>query len=187
MKRRCSGGGILNQSAATATVTNSTIIGNMDNFHGAGIGNFGTMTLINSTVSGNLDNGQGGSGIWNLTPGILTLIGTTVSGNTTMSNGGGGIFISNGMVTLTDSTVCGNAPDQILGGYTDGGGNLIVDECPPCTFGDFDGDGAVGSMDLAILLGSWGPCAGCPADVNDDGQVGPLDLATLLGAWGPCW
>ncbi len=80
----------------------------------------------------------------------------------------------------------GTYPPQILGGYTDGGGNLIAEECPPCTSGDLDGDGVVGPMDLAILLGSWGPCAGCPADVNDDGQVDAFDLATLLSVWGPC-
>jgi hypothetical protein len=51
---------------------------------------------------------------------------------------------------------------------------------------DFDGDGNVGASDLAMLLGSWGPCAGCPADFDDDGDVDAADLATLLGNWGPC-
>ncbi len=51
---------------------------------------------------------------------------------------------------------------------------------------DFNGDGVVGPVDLAFLLGSWGSCAGCPADLNGDGLVGPFDLASLLGAWGPC-
>ena len=45
----------------------------------------------------------------------------------------------------------------------------------------------VGPIDLATLLGAWGPCAeGCAADLNEDGVVDPIDLATLLGAWGPC-
>lgn len=52
---------------------------------------------------------------------------------------------------------------------------------------DLDGDGTVSSADLAILLGSWGACAGpCPADLNNDSVVGASDLAMLLGAWGPC-
>ena len=55
-------------------------------------------------------------------------------------------------------------------------------ECPA----DFDGDGAVTAADLAMLLGSWGPCPGCPADFDDDGSVGAADLAQLLGAWGDC-
>ena len=51
---------------------------------------------------------------------------------------------------------------------------------------DFDGSGGVGAFDLAILLGSWGPCVGCPADFDDDGDVDAADLAELLGAWGLC-
>ncbi|MCZ6653398.1 MAG: hypothetical protein O7D91_10285 [Planctomycetota bacterium] len=54
---------------------------------------------------------------------------------------------------------------------------------------DFDGDGAVGPFDLALLLGTWGPCAdpdNCPADLDGNGEVGPFDLALLLGNWGPC-
>ena len=53
---------------------------------------------------------------------------------------------------------------------------------------DFDGNGQVGAFDLAILLGSWGPCpeppANCPADLDDSGFVNAFDLAMLLGSWG---
>lgn len=51
---------------------------------------------------------------------------------------------------------------------------------------DLDGNGAIGSSDLGILLGSWGPCAGCIADLNGDGVVNAADLGALLGRWGPC-
>ncbi|TVQ30789.1 MAG: hypothetical protein EA376_11755 [Phycisphaeraceae bacterium] len=57
--------------------------------------------------------------------------------------------------------------------------------CPGPT--DLSGDGAVGSADLAILLGNWGPCPSgqpCPADLDCDGAVGSSDLAILLGSWG---
>jgi hypothetical protein len=54
----------------------------------------------------------------------------------------------------------------------------------PCP--DFDDSGRVGAFDLATLLFNWGPCGGCPADLNGDGVVGSFDLALLLGAWGPC-
>jgi len=53
--------------------------------------------------------------------------------------------------------------------------------------GDFDNDGLVDASDLALLLGSWGPCppqADCPADLNADGVVNAADLAMLLGNWG---
>ncbi len=52
---------------------------------------------------------------------------------------------------------------------------------------DLDQDGQVGAFDLALLLGSWGPCldeCDCPADFDGDGTVGAFDLATLLGSWG---
>ncbi|MCZ6652581.1 MAG: hypothetical protein O7D91_06075 [Planctomycetota bacterium] len=53
---------------------------------------------------------------------------------------------------------------------------------------DFDGNGQVGAFDLAILLGSWGPCpdppANCPADLDGSGFVNAFDLAMLLGSWG---
>lgn len=49
--------------------------------------------------------------------------------------------------------------------------------------GDLDGDGAVNGLDLGILLGAWGACAGCAADMNGDGTVDGLDLGAMLGAW----
>ncbi len=49
---------------------------------------------------------------------------------------------------------------------------------------DLDGDGEVGSSDIAILLASWGSCGGCAADLDGDGAVGASDLAILLAAWG---
>ncbi len=49
---------------------------------------------------------------------------------------------------------------------------------------DVNGDGAVNSSDLAILLGGWGE--GLIGDFNGDGLINSSDLAALLGAWGPC-
>lgn len=57
---------------------------------------------------------------------------------------------------------------------------------PSCPW-DLDGDGTVGSSDLAILLSEFGPCPTCClADFDDDGDVDSADLAQLLGNWGPC-
>ncbi len=55
-------------------------------------------------------------------------------------------------------------------------------DCPA----DFDCDGSVGPADLALLLGSWGPCPECVADLDGDGEVEAFDLAILLGSWGAC-
>lgn len=58
------------------------------------------------------------------------------------------------------------------------------DPDPHSCAADLDGDGQVGSPDLAALLGTWGGSG--PADITGDGLVNSADLATLLGAWGPC-
>ena len=58
--------------------------------------------------------------------------------------------------------------------------------CAPgdlCECLDADEDGIIGSADLAILLGNWGPNPGHPADLNGDGIVNAADLAELLGNW----
>ncbi len=51
---------------------------------------------------------------------------------------------------------------------------------------DFNGDMNVDAADLALLLGNWGACAGCPEDIDGSGTVDAADLALLLGGWGPC-
>ncbi|MCH8914138.1 MAG: hypothetical protein IIA33_11290, partial [Planctomycetes bacterium] len=125
------GGGIFNEGVLT--LTDSTLSNNEGGDFGGGIFNLGTATVTNSTFSGNVASFHG-SGIGNA--GTLTLTHSTISGNSGAGAGGGGFWTSGGVLTLSYSTVCGNLPDQIDGIYTDGGGNLVVEECPPCTSGD---------------------------------------------------
>jgi hypothetical protein len=106
------GAGILNDG--TLTLTNCTISGNGTGswaVYGGGIYNFGTLTLTNTTVSGNA--GLQGAGIDN--SGTLTLTNTTVSGNTARSEGGGIANLS-GTLTLTNSVVSGNIALEGNGG-----------------------------------------------------------------------
>jgi len=56
-----------------------------------------------------------------------------------------------------------------------------ISTCAP-TPADLNGDGAVGSPDLGILLAAWGQ-ADSPADLDGDGVVGSPDLGILLAAW----
>ena len=50
---------------------------------------------------------------------------------------------------------------------------------------DLNGDGTVGAIDLATILGSWGPVpVNTPADFDRNGSVGASDLAVLLSNWG---
>lgn len=59
-------------------------------------------------------------------------------------------------------------------------------ESNPSNPADLDGDGHVSGPDLAILLGSWGPCPPpCPADITGNGSVEGADLAELLSRWAP--
>ncbi len=57
----------------------------------------------------------------------------------------------------------------------------IVSDCPE----DLDGDGVVGSSDLAQLIGLW-TSMDPDADLDGSGTVGSGDLAILIGNWGPC-
>jgi hypothetical protein len=57
---------------------------------------------------------------------------------------------------------------------------VLLFDCQPS---DFDCDGIVGNVDLALLLGAWGSSAAA-FDLSGNGTVGADDLAILLGAWG---
>ena len=60
--------------------------------------------------------------------------------------------------------------------------SVLIREAAPPT-GDLNGDGLVNGADLALLLGSWGPCSGCAADLDGNGVVDGADIAILLGNW----
>ena len=48
------------------------------------------------------------------------------------------------------------------------------------------GSGDVGFGDLVQVLSAWGPCPGCPQDLDNNGVVGFSDVVMLLAAWGLC-
>jgi len=125
----------------------------------------------------------------------VTMQGCTVRNNFASSPNGdaiGGLLIKiSANVSLTDTTLCGNIGDdtpgpQIVGDYTDNGGNTIEDECPVDCVEDINGDGTVSVSDLLQLIGAWGPCGGCDEDIDDSGEVNVSDLLTVIAAWGDC-
>ena len=74
-----------------------------------------------------------------------------------------------------------------LEAWTDPADPPCMPTCGDCDPADLNHDGQVGAFDLALLLGSWGPCpdeGDCPADLDGDGAVNAMDLAMLLGSWG---
>lgn len=56
---------------------------------------------------------------------------------------------------------------------------------PPAIPGDTNGDDLVNGADIAVVLGAWGACSGCAADLDGNGVVDGADLAIVLGNWSP--
>ncbi|MBX3356322.1 MAG: hypothetical protein KF724_11570 [Phycisphaeraceae bacterium] len=58
--------------------------------------------------------------------------------------------------------------------------------CPSleCLPEDFNCDGLVNGFELGTLLGLWGPCDNCVADLDCNGIVDAADLELLLRNWG---
>jgi hypothetical protein len=176
------GGGMYNISS-NPTLTNCTFTGNTATLGGCGgmCNILSSPSLTSCTFEGNSAKVGGGMGNLDSSP-ILT--NCTFTGNTA-NNGGGMYNSSRSNTTLTDTTVCGNTPDQIYGGYTDGGGNTIADVCPIDCPADVNQDGVVDLNDILALVGAWGS-SGPLGDINDDGTVNVVDLIMMLKSWGPC-
>ncbi len=60
----------------------------------------------------------------------------------------------------------------------------VVPQSPSIAAADLDCDGDVDRDDLHGLVGSWGTCPGCRADIDGDGRVGIVDLLLQLWNWG---
>jgi predicted outer membrane repeat protein len=113
---------------------------------------------------------------------VMTLAACTIEQNSAGTSGGG-LYVHNvpAPAEISQTVICGNAPENLVGAFVDLGGNDICGECD----GDINDDGIVNGSDLGALLGAWGPGSGA-ADLNNDGIVNGSDLGALLGAWGPC-
>lgn len=114
------GGGVGSQ-AATTTVTDCTITGIRSG--GSGIQSGGTLIMTGCTISDNVQTGSAdvfGGGISAF--GDTTLTNCTVTGNKAISTGdpnqaqGGGIYMSEGTLTLSGTSVTGNSTNGSGGG-----------------------------------------------------------------------
>ena len=145
------------------------------------------VTLIGCLIEGNTGSylGLAGVGGVHVQSGALAMIDCTVRNN--IGAEFGGVMVTAGAgLTMSDSTICANTPENdISGDWTDDGGNTIEDQCPVDCPGDINGDGIVDGADLSTLLGAWADSGG-PADIDGSGLVDGADLATLLGDWGDC-
>ena len=124
---------------------------------------YSTLTLTNCTFRDNSAAYHGG-GMYNGPGSSPTLTDCTFTDNAAR-NVGGGLYNDDysGSITLSSAIICGNTPDQILGGYTDRGENCVGQRCDECALDDK-----------------------CPADLNDDGLVDGADLTIILSNWGGC-
>ena len=120
------GGGIYNLFGGVVTLTDCTISGNFAYVGGGGLLNYGaSATLTDCTVSNNtiLTGGvynSGGGGIYNGGTSTLTLTGTTISGNASVGNGGGLLNANYSTATLTNTTISGNTASGSGGGVYNG-------------------------------------------------------------------
>ena len=115
-----SGGGISLSFGSAATITNSSIYGNVSDI-GAGIYNGGELNIFHTTIADNASTGDGG-GL--RSEGFLTLNTVTLSGNSA-GDDGGAIFAAEttgfNLVNLTNVTISGNSASD------DGGGIYLTD------------------------------------------------------------
>jgi probable HAF family extracellular repeat protein len=90
------------------------------------------------------------------------------------------------VLDLTTSLAGGTQLLKQAWGINDNG-QIVVDNklLTPCIAADSQCDGEVGIVDLLALLAVWGPCPGCPLDLDGDETVGIVDFLLMLAAWGP--
>jgi len=143
------GGGILNNSGATLSVSKCTLAGNSSIYQGGGIASDGTLMVNQSTLSGN--SAPFGGGICN--SGTLTLNQSTLSGNSA-TNFGGGIYITTdgtgeAMNLITNSIVAENAAASVPDIYCNS-------ETPPATdYITFGGSNIVQFVSGGTVTGTY--------------------------------
>ncbi len=144
-----SGGGILNDSAATLTVSNCIIVGNEANRAGGGIedrsGNTTLVTVSNTQLDSNATGAAPGNGgaIHISGNGDMFVTGGSVTANSAAAEGGG-LWNGAGTMTVedivfTDNVALGDGADQGGGALFNVAGTMIVLNC------EFDNNRATGT------------------------------------------
>ena len=206
------GGAIYNFLTSNMNIYNSTISGNWASGDGGGVysQNGSTLLLANTIVSlnesnsvdnfsgtlpptndGNLIGGDpdffrnpysGGDGVWGTSDddyGDLRL-----GYNSDAINIGNASLLPVDIFDLDgDGDMTEQLPIDLIGNPRVEGVGLEAGAYEKIFTCDLNGDGFVGTADLAMLTGHWGEEGGV-ADLNGDGVVGTADLAMLTGNWG---
>ena len=168
-------------------------------------------SFVDCVFTGNDATTNGGGISWNSTAGTTILVdGCALERNAANSGGGLAVIDGPGAFDILDTLLCGNEPDNVLGAFTDLGGNIFGEDCngngvcdvfdldagAPDTNandvldvcevarGDLNLDGVIGSADLMFLLIQWGTFGANAADLNGDGIVNAADASILIANWG---
>ena len=148
------GGAIRSDESARPNFVDCRFEGNRATLDGGTLQNLGESVPLfqRCVIQGNIAGGAGG-GLWNP--------------------------IEGGML-IVDTLVCGNAPDQVHGPWSDLGGGCVRGECLQA---DFDCDGRVEGEDLGILLRAFGT-RNARVDLAGSGMVDASTLGLFFADWG---
>ncbi|MCH2133398.1 MAG: hypothetical protein MK116_06585 [Phycisphaerales bacterium] len=207
------GGAILNFGGSDAVITACEFQDNTAQLDGGAIYNDSSMpTHSNCVFSGNSAGDDGGA-VFNADPSssqnIPVFLGCSFASNVAVDEGGamhnfsvsptltscsltdngagegGAMYSWNGSdPVLAETTICGNTTAQIVGPWSDDGGNDVSDSCgDDCP--DATGDGVVDVNDVLAVIGAWGT-DDPDADVDGSGVVEANDILAILSGWGTC-
>ncbi len=175
------GGGIHNLGSSPI-ITNCFFEGNTAVYNGGAMRSheLSEPTITNCTFTNNI--AQFGGALDFALDSIPTIDDCDISGNGAHIRGGA-IYVGCDCSSpnITNTTICWNVPEHIVGGWNDNGGN---DQCNVCE-ADITRDGRVDVMDVLDVIDSWGPGA-CVQDITGEGGVDVNDLLIIVSAWGEC-
>ena len=182
-------GGGMYSSGDNVTVTSCTFTGNTSKSSGGGMLISGDSVMVTDcTFTANSAGTIGGG----MSIGGISVTNCTFEGNSAELSGGG--IRTSGFPTLTDCVFCLNLPEDVSGGFVNGGGNIFACVAGACCFND----SCVVVADVGCIAaggsyqGNNTTCEAsnctdpCPADIDNSGDVGINDFLDLLAAWGPC-
>lgn len=121
------GGGIYNDSLGSLALSNSTISANTATFDGGGVYSLGDFTMTQSIIVGNTGFQEGGVAVYDFPSApvkVFQIFDSTISGNNGFS--GGGVNLLGGVLTISNSTVSGNAVTGNGGGMRNAGDSMTI-------------------------------------------------------------
>ena len=179
------GGGIYTGEGGSLNLVDSTVSDNISGWAGGGLYSFfnTTTAITRSTVSGNIATDVGG-GMRSLSN--AEIVNSTFSGNESIGWYGGALFVTDGVVTVTNSTVAdnvsplGSPADLFVGTFGDSSAtlaltNTIVSGAQTNCFVAYFGAGTVILMTDHNNVFTDGSCyPGITDQVVADPSLGPL-------------